>query len=600
MEKVLPDSIEDLSLTTFKMITHHIHVLKEERMKRSLVKKVLTLAVTACMALTSVAAFADDATPAATPVTKKMTIKDSSVTDKSIDGNEYTAYQVMTATAHDNGNGGKVYTYEVTNDFKAFFENGAYGYTLNADNEILVETLDKDGNKIKTTVEGDGEWTNTNSTAAAALAAALEKYANGKTGTVIKAGEFAELPIGFYVVSETKSEQANAVASKPILVNLTEDKDITVKDDSIPLEKVIVEDSKEKKTNSVSIGDKIDYKVTSKVPTYTHVQNLDESKLTYELTDKFSEGITYNKDVKVEIGGTDVTKDVKIDNTADGFKISLTPKQIDDNGGKDVVLTYSGTLNDKAKVNSTEGNPNDITLKYTNNPNETDSFDTKTDEIKTYTFGFDIRKVDKNDIYEDLAGAEFEIKDSEGNPIAVIEYDEEGKPVVKSGKATTDKNGRITVSGVEGSVEGTSYTIEETKAPEGYSLLGNGITVTIKAEAEKDDQGNVVNDSKGNPVLTGKATFEVTGGTATAYEKEEGKSEDNRDDKVREGDKDSPTSVETDGNGSIDVVALIKDTKGISLPETGSRSALFCMIGGAFIVLLGALYYEFAVRRKKA
>ncbi len=575
MEKVLPDSIEDLSLTTFKMITHHIQVLKEERMKRNLVKKVLTLAVTACMALTSVAAFADDATPAAAAATKKMTIVDSSVKDKSIEGNEYTAYQVMTATAHDNGNGGTVYTYEVVDAFKAFFENGANGYTLNTDNEIF----DSEGNKVS----GDEEWTNNSGTDAAALAAALEKYANGKTGTVIKAGDYAELPLGFYVVSETKSEQANAVASKPILVNLTEDKDITVKDDSIPLEKVIVEDSKEKKTNSVSIGEKIDYKATSKVPTYTHVENLDESKLTYELTDTFSEGITYNKDIKVEIGGTDVTAKVTIENTANGFKISLSPAQIVEFGGKNVVLTYSGTLNDKAKVNSAEGNPNKIELKYTNNPNKEESFDTKKAETKTFTFGFDLHKVDKNDIYKDLAGAEFEIQDAAGKTLAKVEFDEEGKPVVKEKqddfKVTTGKDGRVSVTGLEGSKEGTIYKIVETKAPAEYSLLGEGIIVKIVAKTGEDGE------------LNGKAEFQVEGGGGTkAYKDKDGE-------KDRE---EQASKVESDGNGSIDVVVLVSDIKGISLPETGSRSALFCMIGGAFIVLLGALYYEFAVRRKKA
>ncbi len=543
-------------------------------MKNSLFKRVLTIAVTAVMALGSIAVGADEA-PANTAT---ITIADSSVEDKSIAGNEYTAFQVMQATANDAGSGKVVYTYEVTDAFKGFFGAGK-AYQLNADGEIVANG---------TVIPGDGEWINDATTDAAALASALEKYAleNKIAGTVIAAGATSEaLPIGFYVVSETKSEAANAVASKPILVNLTENKSITVKDDKIPLEKVIVEDSAEKKTNSVNVGDTVSYKVTTRVPNYSHIENLDADKLEFILSDTMDDSLDYQKDLKVTIDGTEIKTFKSKEETDHGFVVALTAEQVYANQGKDVVLTYSAVLNEKAKVDSTEGNVNDIELKYTNNPNEEDSYGTLNDEVKTFTFGFDIRKVDKNDIYEDLAGAEFEILDADGSKIAIVTYDDKGKPVVVSKdeavSVTTDEDGRVSVSGLEGSKDGTTYQIHETKAPEGYSLIGNDITVTIKAET------NGV-DSHGNDVLTGKATFEV--GNSTGYE-------DNGDDKDREN---QATELKTDGNGSIDIVVLVKDTKGISLPETGSRSALFCMIGGALIILIGALYYEFAVRRKKA
>ncbi len=542
-------------------------------MKKNFLKKILTLTVTAAMALGSISVFAAEA-----PTTATIKIADSSVADKSIDGNEYTAFQVMQATAHDNGAGGFVYTYEVTDAFKDFFGEGK-DYQLNDDGEIVA------GDAV---VPGDGEWTNDASTDAAALASALEKYAleNDIAGTVIAAGATSgALPIGYYVISETKSEAANAVASKPILVDLIENKTITVKDDQIPLEKVIVEDGTEKKTNSVNVGDDVSYKVTTRVPNYSHIENLDADKLEFILTDEMDESLDYNKDLTVTIGGTEITSFKSKTETDHGFVVELTAQQVYDNQGKEVVLTYSAKLNEKALVNSTDGNVNHIELKYTNNPNEEDSYGTLEDEVKTFTFGFDIRKVDKNDIYEDLAGAQFVILDEDGEQIAIVTYDDEGKPVVVASDAaatvTTDEDGRVSVAGLEGSKEGTTYTIRETVAPEGYSLFGGDITVTIKAET------NGV-DSKGQDILTGKATYEIGG--STGY-KDEGE-DDDREEQV--------TEITTDGNGSIDVVVLVKDTKGISLPETGSRSALFCMIGGIAIVLFGLLYYEFAVRRKKA
>lgn len=42
---------------------------------------------------------------------------------------------------------------------------------------------------------------------------------------------------------------------------------------------------------------------------------------------------------------------------------------------------------------------------YAIHPNKTDSKGTLEDEVKTYTYGFNIHKVDKNDDTKDMAGA---------------------------------------------------------------------------------------------------------------------------------------------------------------------------------------------------
>lgn len=588
MEEVLPDSIEDLSLTTFKMITHHIQVLKEERMKRNLVKKVLTLAVTACMALTSVAAFAEETAPAATVENADLAINVKSE-NGSLENNVYTAYEVMKATKHAAGGDKVVYTYKPTDDFADFFKaDSGYGYTLNDDGEIV---------KGGTTFTGDNEWDNVNGTEAAKLASALEKYVADKkiTGTNIAANGSINTEIGYYLVSETDHQVKNTIASKPVLVDLTTDKTITVKDDKVNLEKVIVENNIEKKTNSVNIGDVINYKATTNIPSYKAENGLDQSKLRFTLTDTFSAGITYNKDVTVKIGDKGEEAEVDLEdsvaNNDTGFVIALTSKQILQYQGQSVVLEYSGTLNENAVVNSTQGNPNDIKLEYSDNPNEDNGYGTLEDKTITYTFGFELRKVDANNITEDLAGAGFDIKDGE-TTIASITYDNEGKPVVTKGEnvgviveVDHEKNDLIKVKGVEANTEKT-YTIHETKAPEGYSLIGSDITVTIKAETDGKD-------AKGQDKLTGKATYTVAGGNSPAVYQGDDK------DKAKEAVKATELAVD-EATGHFDIKVLVKDFKGISLPETGSRSALFCMIGGTFIVLLGALYYEFAVRRKKA
>ncbi|MGX5386450.1 MSCRAMM family protein [Bacillus thuringiensis] len=75
-----------------------------------------------------------------------------------------------------------------------------------------------------------------------------------------------------------------------------------------------------------------------------------------------------------------------------------------------------------------------------------------------------IIKMDDKDQTKRLAGAEFTLKDARGN-------------VVKEG-ITTDKSGTVKVDGL---VPG-EYTLEETKAPEGYELTKQIIHVTIDGE----------------------------------------------------------------------------------------------------------------------
>nr|WP_142247362.1 SpaA isopeptide-forming pilin-related protein [Bacillus mycoides] len=79
-----------------------------------------------------------------------------------------------------------------------------------------------------------------------------------------------------------------------------------------------------------------------------------------------------------------------------------------------------------------------------------------------------IIKTDDKDQAERLAGAVFTLKDAKGN-------------VVKE-KITTDKSGTVKI---EGLVPG-EYTLEETKAPEGYELTKQVIHVTVNGEKVVD------------------------------------------------------------------------------------------------------------------
>ncbi len=495
-------------------------------------KKVFALLLSVVMVLTmALTAFAAD-----TEGEAKLTIKNPN------EGAVYTAYKVMNATAVGEDNDrNTVYTYTVCEGFENFFKDGAYGYTLNSDNEIL-----KDGVVIAT----DG-FENTNSTDAAALAAALEKYAIAKG---IKGTDIPESGLdtekGYYVVAETATEGA-VVASKPMLVNLTKDVEVTTKKSDIDLEKKIVEGDKKLDANTANIGDDVQYEVTSSIPTYE--ANVDKEKLSYVLTDTFT-NLIYNKDAVIKVGDDVLAKDTDYTITEeDGkFVLSLKPETILAHQGDDVVLTYSAKLNENAVVDDTNGNPNHIKLEYTNNPNKEDSKGTLEDEVKTFTFGLKIHKVDKNDDTKDMAGAAFEVKDSDGNKIGTFEYGENGEITNPTGLVITKDGNIATIKGLKDG----EYTITETKAPAGYSVLGEPVIVKIL------DQGK---ENGGEANGKGKLTIVSGQGTAEA-------------------------DVENH-DGVIDLTVKIENSKGISLPETGAKTAMYCLYGGALLIVLGGLYF---------
>ncbi|MDO4621074.1 MAG: isopeptide-forming domain-containing fimbrial protein [Lachnospiraceae bacterium] len=499
-------------------------------------KKLAALVVTAAMTLSmSSTVFAAD-----------WQTEDAALSVAAKDGATYEAYQVMTSKYMEN-NGEKVYTYEVSDDFKGFF-NGS-PYSLSGDNEIM-----KDG----VAVAGDGRWTNTNATEAAALAQALEQYALGKgiSGTKLD----ATLPIGYYVVAETETSEKNAIASKPILVDLRGATTVTPKDDDIPLEKKIVEENGLVDANNVSIGDTIKYQVTSEVPTYE--ANVDKDKLKYVFNDTFT-NIDFDKDsMVVKVGETTLTEgvDYTLDAETNKFELSFATDTILNNQGKAVTLEYAGVLNKDANVDSEDGNPNHIELTYTNNPNADKSEGKLEDDVVTYTYGFKIRKVDKNDDTKDMAGAKFTIKDSEGVVIGSFEYGVDGEITNTKGVITLEGN-YATIKGVDAG----TYTITEEKAPDGYAVLGSGVEIKIKDE--------------GTTEPTGVATVKVVTNNASI-----------------EKDGQQVSEITENGDGTIDAVVRIENVRGISLPETGSTTMLFCLAGGAAAIVLGALY--FAMTRK--
>ena len=386
---------------------------------------------------------------------------------------------------------------------------------------------------------------------------------------------------GYYIVMDAGTIGNTDAATKYILQVLG-DMTITAKADIPTLEKDILEDGNKVDLNEVFVGDKIDYVLTSKVPTMDGY-----NKYFFIINDTMSEGLTFNNDVVVKIGsntlveGTDYT--VEITNNADGttsfeiiFKNFIQYKAV---AGSAIEVTYSATLNEKAKIGE-EGNPNTANLTFSNNPNEDgvgtpetpdkpgpDDDDvigeTPDDTVITYTSGIKLKKVDAEG--KSLTGAKFKIEgvsekvviineniftesengtyyrltdgtytEEEPNDLTKKDYESTSvkyelitvvnKTTEKTNivtEAWVDENGIITFEGLG---EGT-FTITEMEAPEGYNKLTNPITIVISFN--KNGTPKWTATQNGNPMeLEGNlfafevvnkagATLPTTGGMGT-------------------------------------------------------------------------------------
>ena len=379
--------------------------------------------------------------------------------------------------------------------------------------------------------------------------AVINKYANLKsnpytTGTTTK---FENLPNGYYLVKDQDGTQnvENGYYTLYIVKVVNGTLEFNPKGDVPETEKKIL-DTDPVDVNEASIGDTVKYQITGTLPT-----NLDDyNTYYYVFSDTLSKGLTYTTNsVAVKVDGVDVTSYFYINastyNETTGTTITIGIQDIKAlnnvsgvtvNKDSQIVVTYSATLNENAVIAGT-GNPNDVKLSYSNNPNNSGdgttqpppenpgepnttypTGETPKDTVVTFTTELTILKNDEaNNI---LTGAEFTLTGSGVNVVLVTtekfteaidgEYwklkdgtytktapsdstsdkyaeldtkyaktielvaKDTNQPEV-SAKGTVDsETGLVTFTGLGAG----TYTITETKTPAGYNTI-EPVTFTI-------------------------------------------------------------------------------------------------------------------------
>lgn len=283
---------------------------------------------------------------------------------------------------------------------------------------------------------------------------------------------------------------------------------------------------------TANIGDTVYFQITGTVSSL--VREYDQ--YAYIFHDTLSSGLTYNNDAKVMIDTQNVTNGttgvtggfaVTTSGLSDGcnlhvgcddlFGLKVNSESVPITKDTTVVLTYSATLNENAVV-AGNGNSNTVKLEYTNNPYGTQTGFTTPDEVKVFTYRFQLVKTTSDNTV--LNGAEFKLYDAEtgGNEIVLVATSDGYRVATTEEKNDTDFTAATIQAGnvyISGLANGTYY-LEETKAPEGYNVVSGRAAVEIK-DGNNDASVNAGTWVSGGLQVINKTGTELpsTGGMGT-------------------------------------------------------------------------------------
>lgn len=374
----------------------------------------------------------------------------------------YNAYRILDLS-YDATN--KSYAYTLNSTWKNFFTIGDGKDYVNIDREYVTIKSGADAAEL----------------AKRALAYAKANNINAEKTTTIAKGErqatITGLELGYYLVDSSLGALCHLSSTDLKATIIEKNAEPTIeKTATTPVE------------GTAKIGDVVDYSVT--VTVAAGAKN-------YVVTDKMSEGLTYNKDIAIKYldkDGNEVAGlTASIDETAtDNYTFKIDFSNVNLANVAKIKITYSATINENA-VDNNSSQSNEAKLSFGNNSNTTSS--TKT--ITTYEALFSKvsnKKIDDKNI--ELDGAEFKLYDAKtgGNEIKVVKV-REGVYRVATAKEIEDNKavefivgGKVTIKGL---AKDTSYYLEETKAPDGYTKLAERYEI----KAGTNEVSMVVNTS---------------------------------------------------------------------------------------------------------
>lgn len=626
----------------------------------SKIKKIIAASAAGLMALTA----------AATPVWADLPVTGTVNITNSREGENFDLYKIFDVTYSKTAQGKENFAYTVNENFKDYFNgkhvsiNGtdttmskedpkfdmqAYQFVSQlgqGDNQAAAQdghatgVTNDQGLELKAFATDIARYIDTNHVAPA-------KSVTGQAGTT----SITDLPYGYYIMIPEAEEMAavfsiDTTAPTANIVNKstypTLEKWITGENqDSTEITGKATWNTsdKEVRADQASVGDNISYVLKSFVPNTSGYD-----KFYFTFTDTLSAGLTFNNNVEVYIGGRQLTNDQftvetsKVSGTGvpahdEDMLIRITLKDFVNlskqfNVYDEVIVRYTARLDEDAVIGE-NGNPNNVDLTYSNNPELTPGNGTPENPdrpseseknavgttpkqyVLTYTSGLKAYKV--NEDGERITGAQFKVEGEKINKVKYVEevfvrqsngtyfklkdgtytnvdpasanadanaYESRTEKYAKTTKtswntttervsatAFVDENGIVTFEGLG---EG-EYVITELKAPMGYNLLASPITVNISATLPEDD---AVQEAAADIKCTWSGTVSQESGWAGAL-------------------------ATTDATVEAGILSFnVVNTTSPELPSTGGMGRIAIYVGAA--ALAGFAVYNLFLKKKRA
>ena len=470
----------------------------------------------------------------------------------------------------------------------AFAEETAYSITINNSAKdhtyeaYQIFTGDLSGTTLSNIVWGSGvsEAGQTALGDAAAKAETLKTEADAKafakavapylttaagSANTVTDGKYiiSGLAAGYYLVKDQDgSLTGDADAYTEYIIRVVSDTTATPKS-SVPTVEKKVKDTNDSTGVTSDWQDSADYDIGDSIPFQLKatLANNVSSYTTYKVVfhDTLSKGLTYNNDAKVYIGGTEtngftVTATVNADGTTTLTVSCDDVKALGAGNSSVITVEYTVKLNENAVLGSA-GNPNEVYLEYSNNPNKSENGNNETGEtpkdvVIVFTYKTIINKVDSEN--KPLTGAAFKLeKLIKGKDGAADTW-----TTVK--EFTVDET---TTSFTFSGLDDGQYKLTETKTPAGYNTID---PIYFVIEATHDETADAPTLKTLNAYLT-----DANG---------------NKQTEMKDGE-----SVNID-LGTVDLTAgsittTVVNKSGSELPSTGGiGTTIFYVLGGVLVL----------------